>query len=174
MRNPYQRFVRSVSHTQWFSDLGKDLVTVDRAVQKSTRGKVSLVGNGTVPQLLITVTGRKSGQQHTTPLLYVPDGNTFIVVGSNWGQNTHPQWTYNLIADPSAMVTIKGVDKLVVAELTEGALRKQLWDLSTDAWPAYTTYADRAYLREIRVFRLTPVELRPGILAADAFGSGAR
>lgn len=164
MRNPYRSLMRSVGHTQWFSDLGKDLVTIDRAVQKSTRGKVSLVGNGTVPQLLLTVTGRRSGQSHTTPLLYAPDEGSFVVVGSNWGQTAHPQWTYNLIADQRATVTIKGLKTPVLAELAEGALRKRLWALATDSWPAYTTYADRAYSREIRVFSLTPVLLAPGTL----------
>lgn len=172
MPNLYQSFMRNVSHTQWFSDLGKDLVAIDRAVQKTTRGKVSLVGNGTVPQLLLTVTGRKSGQPRTTPLLYAPDDGSFVVVGSNWGQHAHPQWTYNLLADKDAVVTIKGVHIPVTAELAEGRQRKRLWAMATEAWPAYETYADRSYSRQIRVFRLTPVELPPGTLVPDSIVSG--
>ncbi|MGE2845737.1 nitroreductase/quinone reductase family protein [Rhodococcus sp. 2.95] len=85
MRNIYRSLMRNVGHTQWFSDLGKDLVPLDRAVQRVSGGKLSLVGENTVTQLLLTTTGRKTGRSRTTPLLYAPDGDAFVVVGSNWG-----------------------------------------------------------------------------------------
>src|SRR3546814_11745781 len=62
MRNIYRSLMRNVGHTQWFSDLGKDLVPLDRAVQRVSGGKLSLVGENTVTQLLLTTTGRKTGR----------------------------------------------------------------------------------------------------------------
>ena len=158
MRNLYRSLMRNVGHTQWFSDLGKDLVPLDRAVQRVSGGKLSLVGENTVTQLLLTTTGRKTGRSRTTPLLYAPDGDAFVVVGSNWGQDTHPAWTLNLMANPTAIVTVKGVEIPVGASLAEGATRKKLWKLATTTWPPYETYADRAFGRQIRVFRLQPVK----------------
>ena len=100
MRNIYRSLMRNVGHTQWFSDLGKDLVPLDRAVQRVSGGKLSLVGENTVTQLLLTTTGRKTGRSRTTPLLYAPDGDAFVVVGSNWGQDTHPAWTLQFDGKP--------------------------------------------------------------------------
>lgn len=157
MRNIYSSLMRSIGHTQWFADLGKDLVPLDRAVQKISGGKLSLIGKRTVTQLLLTATGRKTGRSRTTPLLYAPDDDAYVVVGSNWGQGTHPAWTLNLMANPQATVTVEGVDIPVRATLAEGAARARLWTLATAMWPPYDTYADRAIGRQIRVFRLQPI-----------------
>ncbi|MDV6275148.1 nitroreductase/quinone reductase family protein [Rhodococcus erythropolis] len=62
------------------------------------------------------------------------------------------------MADPTAIATVKGVEIPVGATLAEGATRRKLWTLATTAWPPYETYADRAFGRQIRVFRLHPVK----------------
>ncbi len=106
--------------------------------------------------MLITTTGRKSGQPRTNPLLYVPDGDGFIVIGSNWGQEHHPAWALNLTANPEAVVTMGGKDTRVRASLAEGAERDRQLALLLAMWPAYATYQKRASGRDLRVFRLQP------------------
>jgi len=108
-----------------------------------------------LPVLDVTTTGRKSGLPRTNPLTYAPDGDGFAVIGSNWGQTTHPAWSANLLTHPRAVVRLKGRTIPVDAQLTSGAERERLWGLLTHVWPPYAEYAKRAN-RELRIFRLTP------------------
>lgn len=57
--------------------------------------------------LLLTTTGRKSGREHTVPLLCLPDGDALVVVASNGGSESHPSWWYNLRAHPEVSVTTR-------------------------------------------------------------------
>ncbi|HEY2794852.1 MAG TPA: nitroreductase/quinone reductase family protein [Micromonosporaceae bacterium] len=145
---------RKLGHTRWFARVGRALVPVDRALGKLTRGRYVAFGMRDVPSLLITTIGRTSGLARTNPLLYVPDGDAFAVVGSNWGQDRQPAWALNLIAHPDAVVTLKGAEISVRATLASGVERDRLWDLLLTMWPAYATYQARAANRDIMVFRL--------------------
>ncbi|MGC5050684.1 nitroreductase family deazaflavin-dependent oxidoreductase [Micromonospora sp. DT48] len=149
---------RRVGRYRWFAATVRLLVPVDRAVGRLTRGRV--VALGLVPSLVITTTGRKSGRPRSNPLLYVPDGDGYVVVGSNWGQAHQPAWSLNLLADPRAEVDVKGHRIAVRAEVATGAERDRLWRLLVDEWPAYEAYVARAGGREIRIFRLVPDEGR--------------
>lgn len=104
--------------------------------------------------MLLTTTGRKTGQPRINPLLYVRDGDAFVVIGSNWGQTTQPAWSGNLLAHPDAIVTLGGREIPVRATHATGAERDRLFALLLTMWPAYETYVTRAGGREIRVFRL--------------------
>jgi deazaflavin-dependent oxidoreductase (nitroreductase family) len=115
-----------------------------------------VVALGLVPSLLITTTGRRSGQPRSNPLLYVPDGDGYVVTGSNWGKKEQPAWALNLLAEPAATVTVRGARIPVRARAVEGAERDRLWGLLVAQWPAYQTYVRRAGGRNIRVFRLEP------------------
>lgn len=150
--------IRGIGRQPWFAKLGKAIVPVDRAIQLATRGRLTATGVQVVPQLLLTVTGRKSGRPRTTPLLYIRDGEDFMVFGSNWGDEHHPAWTANLLADPDAVVTLKGRRIPVKATLLDGAERDRIWRQVLVVWPAYEGYAARAEGRTIRVFRLTPAQ----------------
>jgi deazaflavin-dependent oxidoreductase (nitroreductase family) len=147
------RIARSLGHRRWFARFGKALVPVDRAIAKLTKGRV--VALGVLPTLIITTIGRKSGQPRTQPLLFLRDGEAFVVIGSNWGQPGHPAWSGNLLAHPDAVVTLCGKEIAVRAQLAEGVERDRLWQLALGVWPAYDTYQQRAG-RQIRVFRLVP------------------
>lgn len=127
------------------------LVPVDRVVATLTGGRV--VAMRLAPALLLVTTGRRSGQTRTTPLLYAPDGDGFLVVGSNWGGPRHPGWALNLRAEPYATVTVNGVTTPVTARLLHGAEREDAWQRLVRIWPAYQTYARRAG-RALYVFRL--------------------
>lgn len=150
---PLKRLARRLGHKAWFAKLGKAIVPLDKAVAKLTGGRV--VALGIVPSLILTTTGRKSGQPRVQPLAYVPDGNEIILIGSNWGGPTHPAWSANLMATPQAKVVIKGKEIAVTARLLAGEEREHAWALAVDVWPPYATYAKRAAHRTIRVFRLT-------------------
>ncbi|MET8118135.1 nitroreductase/quinone reductase family protein [Micromonospora sp. NPDC005189] len=145
---------RRVGHHRWFGAAARLLVPADRVVGRLTRGRV--VALGLIPSLVITTTGRRSGKPRSNPLLYVPDGDAYVVIGSNWGQTHQPSWATNLLADPVAEVNVKGRRLPVRAEPATGTERDRLWQLLVTEWPAYRTYVQRAGDREIRIFRLVP------------------
>ncbi|HEX5543743.1 MAG TPA: nitroreductase/quinone reductase family protein [Micromonospora sp.] len=159
--SPLKRFVRHLGHQRWVAAAARRLlVPVDRFVGRLTRGRV--VALGLLPSLIITTTGRRSGQPRSNPLLYVPDGDAYVVIGSNWGQPHQPAWALNLLADPSATVDIKGRRLPVRARLATGPERDRLWRLLVAEWPAYETYVERAGERDIRIFHLEPTGEQPG------------
>jgi len=128
------------------------LVPLDRRLLKLTKGKYPLFGPTTLPTLLLTTTGRKSGQPRATALNYLPDGDRLLILGSNFGQQHHPGWTSNLLAHPEATVAIGGAEVPVRAGLLEGpdrgeALRRFL------AYPMYRSYRSRTE-RDLRLFAL--------------------
>ncbi|WP_412739488.1 nitroreductase/quinone reductase family protein [Krasilnikovia sp. MM14-A1259] len=145
---------RRLGRRRWFAAVFRLLVPADRLVSRLTSGRV--VALGLVPSLLLTTTGRRSGQPRSNPLLYVRDGDSWVVVGSNWGQTHQPAWVHNLTADPSATVTVGGAVHPVRACRADGTERDRLWALLVAVWPAYPVYAERAGGRPIEVFRLEP------------------
>ncbi len=128
---------------------------VDKVLHRLTKGKV-LLSRGLLPSLVLTTTGRKTGQPRPSPLMCVPEPEgTFLVVGSNFGQESHPAWTGNLLAEPRASVSYDGRDVAVTAELLDGAEREAAWARALEVWPTFTAYQSRVD-RQLRVFRLHP------------------
>jgi deazaflavin-dependent oxidoreductase (nitroreductase family) len=80
------------------------------------------------PLLLLTTTGARSGQRHTTPMMYIPDGDRLLVVASNAGAPAHPDWYYNLVAHPDVGVEVGNETYDANAVVLAGAERQQLWD----------------------------------------------
>ncbi|MFI6330800.1 nitroreductase family deazaflavin-dependent oxidoreductase [Micromonospora chersina] len=150
-----QSLTRRLGHQKWFAATMRLLVPADRLVGRLTKGRV--VAFGLVPSLVLTTTGRRSGKPRSNPLLYVPDGDAYVVIGSNWGQQHQPAWSLNLLAQPAAEVDVKGRRVAVRAEPISGEERERLFTRLVAEWPAYRTYVERAGGREIRVFRLVPV-----------------
>jgi deazaflavin-dependent oxidoreductase (nitroreductase family) len=105
--------------------------------------------------LLLTTVGRKTGKERSVPLLYVGHEGKYYLTGSNWGQEHHPVWTLNLIANPDATLTVKGKKIPVTARLLEGQERTDMWPVLTKTWPNFDVYTERSG-RELRVFELTP------------------
>lgn len=108
------------------------------------------------PMLLLTTQGRKTGRSRTTPLLYVRDGNDFVVVASNGGMDWEPAWWLNLKSDPIGQVQAGARAHRVRAEQVEPADRARLWPRLTRMYSAYDGY-QRRVSREIAVVRLRPV-----------------
>ena len=93
--------------------------------------------------LLLTTTGRRTGQTHTTPLIFGMDGDNPVVVASKGGAPQHPGWYRNLVKTPAAEVQIKGETFSVRARDAEGDERERLWKLMNGEWRHYDEYAQK-------------------------------
>ena len=100
--------------------------------------------------LLLTTSGRTSGEPRTAPLIYQPDGDRYVVVASKGGAPEHPGWYRNLARNPAVEVQV-GPDRFPAAARTAtGDERARLWKLMNETWPAYDEYQARTG-REIPV-----------------------
>jgi deazaflavin-dependent oxidoreductase (nitroreductase family) len=121
---------------------------------QETDGEVGYIWNG-VPTLLLTTTGRKSGQPRTTPLIHARDGGDYLVVASMGGAPQHPQWYLNLVANASAQIQDRS-DHIDVTARTAGENEKaRLWKIVAEQWPNYDVYQSRTD-RVIPVVVLSP------------------
>jgi F420H(2)-dependent quinone reductase len=141
---------------------GKAITVAQRAATKlhsfvyyATNGKVGgRIAGG--PVLLLTTTGRKSGREHTAPLLYLRDGEDVVVVASNGGTASHPAWWLNLKANPEATVEVGDRKVGVWAEEAGSEERNRLWPELVEMYGGYEDYRRRTD-REIPVVILHPV-----------------
>jgi deazaflavin-dependent oxidoreductase (nitroreductase family) len=142
--------------TDWFPRVGPKIIPrMDRAVHWLTRGR-AVASDLMIPTLLLTTTGRKSGLPRSTPLACLPErGGSFLVVGSNFGRESHPAWSGNLLADPRATVRFRGRETPVTATLLTGEERAAAWPKLLKLWPVFDHYTARSS-RDLRVFRLSP------------------
>ena len=108
-----------------------------------------------LPTLLLSVTGRKSGQLRSTPLAYFKDGDSYVVVGSDGAAKRDPQWWKNLQVDPAGSVRVGRQQFEIKATLATGAERERLWELGKSVNPMWSTYQTRTK-RELPVVVLTP------------------
>lgn len=152
--SPLFRPFLSVASSSLGSRFIRMLVPLDRRVLRATNGKYTLFGPTSLPELLLTTTGRKSGQPRLSALSYLRDGDRLLVLGSNFGQQHHPAWSANLLAEPDAVVAINGVEVPVTATLLTGPER-ELGLQRFLAYPMYQSYRTRTD-RELRLFALTP------------------
>ncbi|HEY2310643.1 MAG TPA: nitroreductase family deazaflavin-dependent oxidoreductase [Gaiellaceae bacterium] len=100
--------------------------------------------------LLLTTTGRRSGNETTTPLIYDLDGDRPVIVASKGGAADDPGWFKNLAKNPAVGVQIKGDRFRARARVAEGEERSRLWKLMNRMWPHYDEYATKTD-REIPV-----------------------
>ncbi len=121
---------------------------------RETDGDVGYLWNG-VPTLLLTTTGRKSGQARTNALIFARHGDDYLVVASMGGAPTHPSWYLNLQAQPAAEVQVRGDHIRVSARTATDEEKPELWKIVTGAWPNYDVYQSRTD-RIIPVVVLTP------------------
>ncbi|MGB8347925.1 MAG: nitroreductase family deazaflavin-dependent oxidoreductase [Ktedonobacteraceae bacterium] len=106
------------------------------------------------PLLLLTTTGARSGQLRTTPMMYVPDGDRLLVIASNVGAPTHPDWYHNLLAHPHVTVEVGTETFDATAIVTEGAERQQLWDRIVELYPFFAEHQAKVS-RQIPVIALS-------------------
>jgi deazaflavin-dependent oxidoreductase (nitroreductase family) len=127
----------------------------DRRLQDRSGGRFTVFGPIGVPLLLLTTTGRKTGQRRRTPLIYMREGEHLYIIGTNFGQSMHPEWSANLLADPHAWVTMGGKEIPVTALALHGAQSDRVCAM----FERYNTKVYRSYRartdRELRVFMLS-------------------
>ena len=109
------------------------------------------------PILLLTTTGRKSGEERTTPLIYGRSGGDVLVVASNGGSPTAPPWFLNLEADPEVGVQIKGDVFRARARVATPEEKPEMWRTMVGHWQYYDRYQEMTE-REIPVVVLERVE----------------
>jgi F420H(2)-dependent quinone reductase len=107
------------------------------------------------PVLLLTTTGRKSGQQRTAPVVYLADGENLVVIGSNAGHSRAPAWSLNLKANPEAEVELGRKRQPVRARVAEGEERDGLWRKHNEQYSGFDEYEARTD-RDIALFVLEP------------------
>ncbi len=157
----YSRFMLStIKRAQAVPVMHNVLVPLDRMIFRATKGRASLAHIGannhqTMQNLLLTTVGRKSGKKRDNPLLFLDHDGGWVIVGSRYGTDTHPGWTYNLAADPQAKVIVRGSEHAVAARrITQDEL-DALWPRLVEIYPAWQDYRERTN-REFRAFHLTP------------------
>ncbi len=131
------------------------IVAVDTRLDRWTKGRLTLLDIAGLPNLRLTVIGRKSGQPRTTPLLAVPRGEDWLIAGSNFGGPKQPVWVVNLEANPDCWIEVKGRKQEMRARRLEGDHRHEAWEFMIRTWPNYRKYEQRTE-RQIKVFELTP------------------
>ena len=125
-------------------------------VYRATGGK--LFGRmGKSPILLLNTVGRKSGRKRTSPLLYVMDGEDFVIIASKGGAPNHPAWYLNLKANPDATVEVGDREVRVRAEEVDSEEKVRLWQKMVEMYPTYDHYQTKTK-REIPLLVLHPVE----------------
>lgn len=111
--------------------------------------------NGTTT-LILTTTGRKSGEQRSTPLIYRSHGEDLLVVASKGGDDSPPLWYLNLQAEPEVRVQVKGDRFTARARTATPQEKPEMWRRMAEVWPAYDEYQTKTD-REIPVVVLERV-----------------
>ena len=109
---------------------------------------------GKAPILLLTTTGRRSGEPRTAPLLYLRDGDQLAIVASFGGHPKHPVWYLNLSANPEVQIQVGRERFAATASTANAEERKRLWPLFVEMYPGYAGY-QRKTEREIPIVLLT-------------------
>jgi deazaflavin-dependent oxidoreductase (nitroreductase family) len=154
----YKDLVNRFSTTRVGSWIARQLAArIDPWIYRQTRGRLTSTGPPTIPQLILTTRGQRSGRPRAVQLGYLRDDRSFVVVASNFGRQHNPAWSYNLLAAPEATVYVDGRETPVRAEqVTEGE-KENLWPRLDAVVPQFKTYRRRTD-RNIRVFRLRSVD----------------
>lgn len=119
---------------------------------RANDGKVSGQFEG-APLLLLTTTGAKTGNLHTSPVVFLHDGDRILVFGSKAGAPTHPAWYHNLVANPTVTVELPGERFDARAVVLEGEERDRLFDRQKALMPGFADY-ERKTTRRIPVVAL--------------------
>ena len=100
--------------------------------------------------LILTTTGRKSGQHRKSALIYQKFGDDYLIVASKGGAPEPPLWYLTLEADPEVRVQVQGDKFQARARTATAAEKPAMWDVMAKAWPSYNDYQKKTD-REIPV-----------------------
>ncbi len=148
--SPIQRILKVIGESPFWRVVGR----LHAAVYRATGGRVGGSAGG-IKNLLLTTTGRKSGQPRTVTLAYIDDGERFVVVASNGGSDRPPAWWGNLRQDPTATVQVGARTLQVKAREATAAEHAVLWPRLKTVNPFYAQY-EQITARRIAVVILEP------------------
>jgi deazaflavin-dependent oxidoreductase (nitroreductase family) len=106
--------------------------------------------------LILTTTGRKSGQERRNPLIYQKFGDDYLIVASKGGADEQPAWYLNLVAHPDVRVQVQGDKFTARARTATPGEKPEMWQVMAEVWPAYNDYQKKTD-REIPVVVLERV-----------------
>ena len=110
------------------------------------------------PVMIVTNLGRKSGAIRKTPLITVKDGDRYVLIASQGGSPKHPNWYYNLRANPTVKIQDGStVYDMNVTEINDAKERKRLWDIAVNTYSHYQDYQNRTE-RKIPIFLAVPIK----------------
>ncbi len=121
----------------------------------ANEGRVGGMFDG-MPLLLLHHTGARSGQSRLNPLVYLADGDRYVVFASKAGAPSHPDWYHNLKAHPNVSIEVASDTIDVVAEEASGEERDRLYGTQAQRAPQFAEYEQTAAGRVIPVMVLTP------------------
>ncbi len=155
--NGFQRLIQRLAATRamsWF--LSHVLHHIDRAIDRVSRGHINVTQVLTgLPVVMLTTIGAQTGQHRMVPLVAIPDGDNMILIASYFGNQHHPAWYYNLIAQPEAIVIDHERSGSFIAREAIDAERDRYWQRAVNVYAGYEAYRRRAK-RLIPIMLLTP------------------
>ena len=139
----------------WMPKLLPQITWLDKLIQRLTRGRWSILRIAGLPNMMLTVVGRKSGIPRSIPLLCVPYRDGHLIAGSNFGGPKAPVWVVNVRAAEQVTVEVGGRSHQAKVREISGDERAAIWEHMVTTWPNYAKYAERTD-RTIPVFLLEP------------------
>lgn len=140
----YRALLARIGHTRFGVFFIRTVMwRVDRVLYRFTNGRLLSLGPAVAPTLLLTVTGRVSGKEHTCPLFYHREQDRLVVVCTDAQGPTARQWPKNLLAQPLVRVRIGSVSAPYHARLTTDDEAARYWPALVAMYPPYATYARR-------------------------------
>ncbi|ORA09854.1 nitroreductase family deazaflavin-dependent oxidoreductase [Mycobacterium arosiense] len=155
--NPLQRWVRHPAVYRLLILNGHRVVEwLEGACRFLTGGRLGVLDLAGLPNVRITISGRKTGLARSATVQYVPLDGALLLIGSNWGRAHHPSWSANLKAAQRVTMRRRGHRGVATVRLLEGAERDEAWDKALACWPNYRFAQERAGRRRFRLFLLAP------------------
>src|SRR5438067_13136122 len=151
----FQNHMTETRPAEAWNNINSDVV----AQFRSDNGKISSGMFKGARLLLLTTTGAKSGKERINPLAFTRDRDNYVIIASKGGSPTHPDWYYNILANPEVVVEVatqSGVDQFRAhARIAEGDERQRLYDAQAMVMPNFAEYQKKTE-REIPVIVLEP------------------
>ncbi|MBB3050505.1 deazaflavin-dependent oxidoreductase (nitroreductase family) [Prauserella isguenensis] len=122
---------------------------------RANHGKVGGPFEG-APLLLLHTLGARSGKQRVNPMMYLTDGDRYLVFASKAGADSHPDWYWNLRANPSARIEVGDIDLDVEATDLDEPERTEKYRIQAERYPGFAEYEQRTD-RVIPVVALSPI-----------------
>jgi deazaflavin-dependent oxidoreductase (nitroreductase family) len=140
----------------WF--MARALHHADAYLLRLSGGKLTFAQLSSLPIIELTTIGAKTGKRRTLPITGLPDGEKYVLIGSNFGQAHNPGWYHNLKANPECTVKKNGVEKFYIAREADPQENKYYYDMAISYYIGYAAYKQRAAHRDIPVMVLEPKE----------------